>query len=328
MVFLPSYETLYETASKASDLLEKEITAYRPAADNGKAGSLLEFGSLPVIVVPDIHARKEFLTNILKFSLPKDFTQTSRKFTVEQAMKQNKLLVICVGDGIHNELNKERWLKIQSEFEDLNFEGSAMKEEMSESLQTLQKLMELKIKYPENFHFLKGNHENILNENTGGDFAFLKFADEGLMVRTFISNYYGDDILYLISCYEKALPLLAYGSNYVVSHAEPVCPYTRDLLINARMYDIVVNGLIWTKNEDVPAGENTAEVMMEHLLKKDKIKEAVHFTGHRPVSGDYALRQKGKIIQLHNPRRQNIALVYADRIFDPETMIVSVEVKK
>ena len=44
---------------------------------------------------------------------------------------------------------------------------------------TLCALLLLKINFPQNFHFLKGNHENIYNITENGDFAFKKIADEG-----------------------------------------------------------------------------------------------------------------------------------------------------
>ena len=197
-----------------------------------------------------------------------------------------------------------------------------MKTEMKECLSTLSAVMTLKCMYRENFHFLKGNHENILNETAGGDFAFCKYADEGEMVKTFISEYYGDDVLYLISCWEKALPLAVYGSNFVVSHAEPEAAYTRQQLIDARYNSDVVSGLIWTRNGQVK--DNTAEKIINNLIESKNAAESFYFAGHRPVYSKYALRQNGRFIQIHNPRCENIALVSNKKIFNPETDIVGV----
>ena len=91
---------------------------------------------------------------------------------------------------------KGGWSCIENEFESGNHRGSFMKAEMKACLSTLCAVMTLKCIHRENFHFLKGNHENILNETAGGDYAFCKYADEGEMVKIFISEYYGDDVLY------------------------------------------------------------------------------------------------------------------------------------
>ena len=317
-----SHEYISTLAENVSELLENEITPYRPAASDGNPGSLLEFkNDLPAIIVPDIHARPYFLQNILKYPLPADFLSPSS--TVEEALKNKFINVICVGDSIHTELTVDRWYCIEEEFKKNIITGPFMKAEMKDCLSALAGLMNLKLLYPENFHFLKGNHENILNQNEGGDFAFRKYADEGYMVRRFISEYYGDDVLYLISCWEKALPLVAVGSNYVVSHAEPLKAYSREKLIDARSYPEVVNGLIWTRNGDVKT--NTAREIMKKLLAPEKVAESYYFAGHRPVYENYALRQDGGFIQIHNPYRQNIALVSNDKTFNPESDIVGVD---
>jgi len=323
-----SHEYISSLAMSASELLENEITPYRPAASNGNPGSLLEFkNNLPAIIVPDIHARPYFLQNILKYPLPLDFLNCEDKSisscTVLEALENKLVNVICVGDSIHTELTVDRWACISEEFKNNITTGPFMKLEMRDCFSIIASLMLLKMTFPENFHFLKGNHENILNENEGGDFAFRKYADEGYMVRRFISDYYGDDVLYLISCWEKALPLFVVGHNYLVSHAEPLKAYSKKKLIDARCYPEVVNGLIWTKNGDVKA--NTASALMKALLPAQTEKTAFYFAGHRPVYNNYALRQDGRFIQIHNPCRQNIALVSNTKVFNPESDIVGVD---
>ena len=318
-----SHEYISSLAESAAEVLENEITDYRVASSEGNPGSLLEFkNNLPAIIVPDIHARPYFLQNILKYTLPDDFL-ASDSFTVEQALKNKLVNVICVGDSIHTELTVDRWYCIEEEFKKDIITGPFMKAEMKDCLSALAGLMVLKLTYPENFHFLKGNHENILNQNEGGDFAFRKYADEGYMVRRFISEYYGDDVLYLISCWEKALPLVAVGSNYVVSHAEPLKAYSREKLIDARCYAPVVNGLIWTRNGDVKT--NTATEIMKELIPSKDVNDCFYFAGHRPVYNNYALRQDGHFIQIHNPYKQNVALVSNTKTFDPESDIVGVD---
>ena len=327
MAELPSHEFISSLAEKASTVLENETASYRPADMNGKPGSLLELDSLPAIIVPDLHARPYFIEHILNYSLSYDFCGADnyvfKKITVEQALEEKLVNLICVGDAIHTELTADRWLCIENEFAAGKHCGTFMKAEMQECLSTLCAVMNLKCKYRDNFHFLKGNHENILNETAGGDFAFCKYADEGEMVKTFISDYYGDDVLYLISCWEKALPLVACGSNYVVSHAEPMSVYTRRQLIDARYDSEVVSGLIWTRNGQVK--KNTAEGIIKNLLPSGNAEESFYFAGHRPVYEKYALRQNGRFIQIHNTRCENIALVSNKKVFDPDTDIISVE---
>lgn len=310
---LPSYDFIYSLTKKVCSVLETEPDSYRPKNCVEEPGALLELYQkegrcLPAVIIPDIHARPDFLSNILNCLLP------ALNLTVKQALEQKLIDVICVGDAVHTELYSSRWKLISFEFEEGCHTGHLMQEEMILNLSTLCALMSLKIAYPQNFHFLKGNHENILNHSFGGDYAFYKYADEGEMVKLFMQDYYDEDLLNMISKYEELLPLAAYGKNYVVSHAEPADSYTREQLIDARFDETVVEGLIWTRNGQVK--KSTAEQIMKELLGKTAAKKAMYFTGHRPVKENYALRQDGTLVQIHNPHRQNIVFVNPGKKFD------------
>ncbi len=320
---LPSYESISSLADKVCKVLLKEDPSYRPLNYVDEPGSLLDLSGgdspLPAVIIPDIHARPDFIQNILSCTLPE------LNLTVLQALKEKKINVICVGDAVHSELYSSRWELISLEFEKGEHTGFYMQQEMILNLSVLCALMKLKTLYPANFHFLKGNHENILNSSLGGDYAFFKYADEGEMVKTFILEQYDEKLLNKIARYENCLPLAAYGSNYVVSHAEPAAAYTREQLIDAHFDDSVVEGLIWTRNGQVT--KPTALSVMKNLLGKKQSKKSLYFAGHRPVKGLYALRQEGALIQIHNPKLQNIFMVPCDRAFDFTKDIINTKIK-
>ena len=321
---LPDYDLLSSLCDKVCTFLENEKTDYRPLDKFGNPGSLIELKKkLPVIVVPDIHARPDFILNILNHTLGTE-QNFPKKISVKEALKQGLVYLVCAGDGIHTELTKERWLKIQENADQGNLFSDEMMEEMRLNLASLTALMSLKLEFPEYFHFLKGNHENILNTTGDGDFSFIKYADEGELCKKFISNHYGDDILYLIHYYEKSLPLVACSksANCVISHAEPAGLYLKSDLIDAHLYPEVVAGLTWTGNDQVK--ENTASFIIKNLLEPMNCKTAVYFSGHRPVSEKFTTRQNGQFIQIHNPLMQNIAIVLPEEEFNPEKNIISV----
>ena len=194
-----------------------------------------------------------------------------------------------------------------------------MNEEMVEGLTLLSMIMELKIAFPANVHILKGNHENIMNVRGPGDYPFRKFANEGEMVKDFISAVYGDDVLMVISCFEKNLPLAAVFPECVISHAEPARAFSREELICGMDCDEIILGLTWTENN---AAENgSVKKMLDSLTGNS---DALYFGGHRPIQGNYALRQQGKYVQIHNPDRQNVVLVHKDKNIDLENDIVQV----
>lgn len=318
---LPFYKDIFEILDKASTILETEIKPYRVASSDNKPGCLISLTEavIPLVIVPDLHARPYFLNNILNYTL-------GDGSTISQALCENRINLIFVGDILHTERNtKDRWLAIQDEFAQNIFTGPAISMEMQEGLSLLCGLLELKAAFPENCHILKGNHENILNVTANGDFSFKKYADEGEMCRKFIQEYYGDDILYMIHCVEKALPVAAIGLNCVVSHAEPKAIYSKDEIVNARNNPSVIEGLTWTTNDEAKDGSAIGIIRnLANSFDLNNIEDYVYIGGHRPVTGKFAERQNGKYIQIHNPSAQNIAIVYPDRKFNPSIDIVEV----
>ena len=322
---LPFYDDFFALLNEVSELLENEKTGaagYRPVSSDGKAGGLLDFHNdeLPLIVVPDFHARPYFLQNILDYQIWGDTT-------IFQAISEGKLRFLSVGDILHTERGtRERWMAAEAEVDNEIYTGPAMSSEMQEGLSLWCALMELKKAFPEHVHILKGNHENILNETDGGDFAFRKFVDEGEMCRCFVQEYYGDDILYLMNCVEKSLPLYFWGKRCSVSHAEPIRVFTKQELIDARLYSGVVKGLIWTNNGEAAEG-SVAGTVKNLFSKTGEVPEGyVSLGGHRPVTGNYKSLQNGDYIQIHNPGKQNIVFINAEHSFNPEADII--EVKK
>lgn len=311
MKTLPEYNDIYSQTDKCVSVLEEEMhSQYR-------YGSLLDFSmekKMPLIVVPDLHARRYFFQDILDYKLPIDFIDGG--CTTREALDGGAVRVVCVGDALHSESRaRDRWRRAFEEMMSAVRDGPAMKEEMAEGLGLLIDIMKMKCKYPALFHFLKGNHENIRNRRGGGDFPFCKFADEGEMTREFMCAVYGEDILYLIGCFEDALPLVASTHNCVISHAEPERAFTREEIINAREDDEAVSALTWTANDE--AKEGSVREIMKVLGCK-----GVYITGHRPVAGKYCKRQNGDLVQIHNPDTEQIALVRTEGKFDPERDIV------
>ena len=383
---LPEHGYLFSLADKCSLLLEKEVTWYRAASRDGRAGGLLDFTSnaiclaneklrracgedafsdqqektcfdrqetsfrdqqeisvngnpetcrleasflghreKPLILVPDLHARSYFLMHILDFILPADFLAEPAKagITVFEALKNNLVNLVCVGDLLHSELRgKRRWLCAYEEFENGEYCGPCMTEEMQEGLSLLCMVMELKCAFPENFHILKGNHENILNESEDGNYSFGKFANEGEMCRAFMEEKYGDDVLYVISCFEKALPLFAAFDSCIVSHGEPARAFSREELVEGLSNPELIKALTWTENGASMPGSVIA--MLSIFVNYRRYNFPRYFGGHRPVRGKYALRQNGNYVQFHNPDEENIVLISGNVEFNPDRDIVSV----
>jgi hypothetical protein len=219
-----------------------------------------------------------------------------------------QLQILCLGDGFHAEGRAAvRWQAALEEFKGGYRKHSHMDQEMRESLGVMEMVMALKRRFPNHFHFLKGNHENIANEQGGGNYPFLKFANEGLMVKVYMDHFYGEEILSTYAELEKRFPLLAVGGNFLASHAEPAWALPEQQIVEYRRFPQVVYGLTWTDNGESEPG--SVQQMLEHYLGADAAAQAYHFGGHRPVRAGYNLRSEGRYVQIHDPDRYVVALL-------------------
>lgn len=317
---LPEEKDLQSFLENSLENLENESSEYRPLDSHKKAGGLLDFteSDLPVIVVPDIHGRCDFIIRLLEYRIP-----AMENISVLNALNEDRIIVVCVGDAVHGEKRAyERWVSSYDSYLSGDCVSETMQEEMRENFSVWQSLMLLKNSFPKNFHFLKGNHENVLNETGNGNYSFKKFVQEGQMCLEFIRHWYGDIILFLISYWEKALPVCAVFRDFAVSHAEPFSVFTKKEIINYKKNPEITESFTWTANDDVE--DDTCQKILKKLCPKSKRNGVIWFGGHRPVmQAKYSLRQNSSYIQIHNPDEMNVAFVDPGRDFYPEKDIIS-----
>jgi len=295
------------------ELIEKIISIYKLPDVSGLVEAPQP--AIPVVVVPDIHARADYLLSVFDYKLP----DTIFSGTVLEALNQEKISVVCVGDGFHGEGRvKNRWKDAYKKYLEGKATSSSLNTEMAESLSVMCMVMEAKCAFPRYFHFLKGNHENILNEEGHGNHPFRKFAMEGEMVYHFMLAEFGKEIIDLYAEFEHLLPLVFKSQNLLISHAEPVRPFTVQEIKDGRNNNETILGLTWTGNNE--AEEDSVCTMLKTWLPD--VPDAIYIGGHRPVTGKYLLRCKGKYFQIHNPDTWPIAIVRPNRKFNPQTDIV------
>ena len=327
---LPVAADLTALLKKVRDVYEGEDFPCRP-----RAGGLLDFTKerLPVIIVPDLHARPDFLINLLKFT-PDGLDGKN----VLEALNEGRIIVVCVGDGVHTERygevvkaermndakelwkdDYERWMESFVSWQKGRINCPSMREEMRLCLATVMTVMELKCAFPKNFHFLKGNHENIKNEDGRGNHAFRKFAMEGEMVKDFMQEVYGNGVLNLMYDYETSLPIVAAFDRFCVSHAEPERVFSKDEIIDyhGENWNEVVLAFTWTPNDGADEG-SVASIFAELTGRTADTVPALWFGGHRPVEGKYFPRQDGHYVQIHNPDKMNVVSISAERLRELE----------
>ena len=305
---LPEPEPYLSIVQAATATLSSELPELRPPNEAGKPGGLLRLHQdIPTIIIPDLHARRSFLMALLDSSPPDGFIVGT--VPVFDLLAAGKLQILCLGDGFHAESRAiRRWRSAFKEFTGSYREHRSMDQEMCEGLGLMEMIMLAKVAFPGHFHFLKGNHENVLNETGNGNYGFYKFVQEGAMVRAYLDRFYGASFVQAYAAFEKSLPLFAQGQRFLASHAEPARPFTEAELINAAILPEVIEGLTWTGNDEALPGSVAA---MLHSFMPE-IQKPRYLTGHRPIEGLFHERSGRLHLQIHNPDRQVVAWVRAE----------------
>ncbi len=310
----PEPEEYADALERVRAALASEPPEVRPAGPDGLPGGVVRLApQLPTLLVPDLHARLDFFLGLLEW-------RGGGGQSALEGLEVGELQVLCLGDGMHAEARAAgRWKAAQREFVEGYRRHKHMDEEMRESLGLMQMVMECKAAFPGRFHFLKGNHENIANEEGGGNHPFVKFALEGFMVADYMRLFYGEQILGGHYEFEKQLPLLAVGNGFLASHAEPAGFFPWERVVAFRDDPNVVLGLTWTGDGEAEA--DSVRRMLEHYL--GQAEGAYYFGGHRPVRG-FNLRADGRYVQIHDPERWVLALLPADGRIDPQRDILDI----
>lgn len=254
----PEPEDFLLVVKEVNTVLESENNSIRPYNSSGLPGGLVYLNkTIPTIIVPDIHARMDFFLNIVLFE--------DNGVSNLEKLELDMLQILCVGDGVHAERRAaKRWADAFDEYKGDYSKHNNMDDEMRESFGLMEMVMLLKITFPDNFHFLKGNHENISNEEGNGNYPFRKFSYEGAMVAHYVKKFYDEDFFDQYYLFEKNIPLFAIGNNFLVSHAEPLTFFSRESIIEYRDHPEVTEGFTWTANE--AAEEGSVEKMIDYYI--------------------------------------------------------------
>lgn len=301
----PAPDVLDSALRSALRILSEEAEELRPRDGRGLPGGLVRLDQDLIIIVPDLHARAWFLSSLMGSFHP-DFPSE----TIAGLVLEGSCAVVCLGDILHTEglEGARRWREAARSLVTRpdGFLSAAMDREMGASLHALLLVMFLKTALGQGFHCLKGNHDNLTNTGEDGDLPFYKYALEGSMGAAWFHARYGEGPGKAMRSFERSLALVAAGRNFCVSHAEPKSVVDPEKLLEYRSFPEMVRNLIWTANGE--AEEGSVEGSLDALLGKGP-GPRFWISGHRPVAGSFEYRAGGKLLQIHNPERAQVACI-------------------
>jgi len=253
-----------ETLKKAISLLENEV--YRPRDSLGRPGGLLDLpdGPMPVIV-GDLHANLDNLLKVLSENACLD------------ALRRGEANLIILGDALHSQQDGEL-------------------DRMDSSLLMLDFIFALKIRFPSNVFYLRGNHDSF-------DESVSKAGvPQGILLRRRARELRGQTYAEELAKFFDLLPYVVRSKRFIACHGGPPCgEFTLANLVNIRSHKRLGQEIIWNRVRRPNRPGGFAKRHVEAFRTKLGVDQRTPFiVGHTPLSVDETLWLNAGRIQDHH----------------------------
>ncbi|MEW8441040.1 MAG: metallophosphoesterase [Candidatus Thiodiazotropha taylori] len=243
-----SSEQALEDLNKVNDLLERE--PLRPRDVRGRPGGVVSLPKKMVpIIVGDLHAQIDNLLTLL----------TQNQFL--EAMSQGKATMVILGDAVHSEMDGQM-------------------EEMESSLLMMDLILRLKLWFPQQVFYLRGNHDSFAEE------IGKEGIPQGLLWARALREVRGDAYKKAMDRFYELLPFVVLSKSYVACHAAPPRgKVDMDMLINIHKYPGLIREVTCNRlsRPNRPAGYTKGDVKRFRRTLKLSGKAEL-FVGHTPLT--------------------------------------------
>ncbi len=229
-------------------LLEKE--PLRLKNSEGSPGGVVELPEKMIpIIVGDLHAQVDNLLTIL----------SQNEFL--EVMGDGKAAMVFLGDAVHSEMDGEL-------------------ENMESSLLMMDIIFRLKLWFPQQVFYVRGNHDSFSPEIGKGGIP------QGLLWSKTLKKLRGDAYRKAMERFYELLPYVAISKDYVACHAAPPKgKVTMDMLVNIHKYPSLMQEITCNRiyRPNRLAGYTKGDVK-RFRNSLDLEKSAELFVGHTPLT--------------------------------------------
>ncbi len=223
----------------------------RPKDSNGNPGGLIDLSSVnkEFIVIGDLHGAIDNLKTIINDNL--------------KGIKSGKSIVIILGDGEHND-------------------QTGHMREMSCSLEVMEEIFSLILKYKENIIYIRGNHDTFDERLSKSGIK------QGLEFKNYLLEKRGEKYVQAMEAFFESLPYFIIGRGWVITHAGPIRGgATREEIINIADNEDYKFQLMWNRLHEfrgTPSLKEYGENDIRMMLKRMGLPEDTPFiVGHNPM---------------------------------------------
>lgn len=221
-------------------ILAKE--PYRERDDEGAPGGIVRIpDAMTAIILGDIHARTDNLLRVLS------------EGAMLGALEKDQACLVFLGDLVHSQEAGEL-------------------EDMSSSVLALDLFCMLKLRFPKNVFYIRGNHESFSPDVGKGG------VPQGQLFAKLLKQRRGKAYLSEIETLFEALAFVVQGNDFAACHGAPVrSRVDRGTLVNIRRYPGVQYELVWNRlrQGNRPAGYGKGSVK--------RFRQTLSLSKHAPV---------------------------------------------
>jgi len=252
------------TLKQVNTLLRNETC--RPQDALGNPGGVLELpDNITPILVGDLHARIDNLLTVLNENAFLD------------SLEKGTAALIILGDAVHPE-------------------EPGKLEDMDSSLLMMDLIFRLKLQFPEQVHYLIGNHDSFLHE------IMKKGVPQGLLWEKQVLSSRGEAYKTELELFYQLSPLLILSKDFIACHAGPARrKISRQILVEIHQFPDIIHDMTWNRirTPAFPAGYTRGDVrLFRKGLEVDS--DTPFIVGHHPCSIDETLwLNVGQINQHH-----------------------------
>lgn len=243
---LPPDEALV-LIDEAIALMEQE--PHRPLDSRGMPGGLIELPAGPTpVIVADLHAQIDNLLVILSHN------------GFLSGMERGEVCLIVIGDAVHSE-------------------SDDLLGDMDDSMLMMDMIFRLKLRFPQNFFFIRGNHDSFSEEVSKAG------VPQGQLWKRALRNMRGKAYRKAMQRYYDLLPYVVVSPDFIATHAAPTrTKITREMLIDIHRYPGLIPELVNNRMQrpNRPGGYTKGDVRrFRKALKMPD--EAPLIVGHTPM---------------------------------------------
>lgn len=238
------------TLREVNALLKRE--PFRDRDSLGNPGALLELPPGPTpILVGDLHGRVENLVTIL-----------GANGFIDSLVRGDGLMLL-LGDAVH-------------------LEEDGKLEEMESSVLIMDLILRLKLRFPDRFFFMTGNHDSFSPDVMKGG------VPQSVLWSEHLRKLRGEEYRNELDLFYRLSPLLALSGDFIACHAAPPrVRVSREMLVDLRQHPELVHQVTSSRVETrgLPGGYSKGDVrrFRRHL---ELAEDTPFIVGHFPRSQD------------------------------------------